>query len=138
MIIYGKEYHFALTIRAQQRLAEFCPNKDITRLNEVFSGEGFTARDMELAAQFCVILNEGYETKRCFEDLNHKFDPLTMDIVLSLEQDEFEQLQAEAQACYKRDKNPTVGTEPQKKTDAAAPESGSTSAGTSTTGAASA
>lgn len=138
MVIYGKEYHFALTIRAQQRLAEFCPNKDITRLNEVFSGKGFTAHDMEIAAQFCVILSEGYETKRCFEDLEHKFDPLTMDIVLSLEQDEFEQLQAEAQACYKRDKAPTVKTEPQKKTDAANPGSSSTQAGTSTTDAASA
>lgn len=138
MNIYGKDYGFALTIRAQQRIAELCPGQDIGRMNELFGDGKATAGSIELSARLCVILSEGYEAKRCFEDLDHKFDPLTMDIVMSLEMDEFEQLQAEAQACYKRDKSPTVATEPPKKNDAAGPESGSTQAGTSTTDAASA
>lgn len=138
MVVYGKEYKFALTVRAQQRMADLCPDGNIKSLDSLFSTEGFTAKDMELSAQLIVILSEAYETKACFEDLEHKYDPITMDIVLSLDWDEFQALQTEAQACYKRDKAPTVMTEPQKKTAAEDPGSSSAQAGTSTTAGASA
>lgn len=138
MEIYGKHYGFAFTIRAQQRIAEMCPGQDLNRLNEVFGDGTATVSNMENAAKLCVILSEGYEARACFEDLDHKYAPLTMDIVMSLDIEEFKQLQLEAQSCYKQDRAPKVDVEPQKKTDAAEPESSSTQAGTSTTDAASA
>lgn len=138
MIIYGKEYHFALTIWAQQQIAKLCPNGDIKRFNELFGGENLCAGDLDTVAKICVIMSEAYETKQTFLDLEYSRHPLTMEVVQSLEMDEFEQLVNEAIVSYMHDETPTVKTEPQKKTDAADPESGSTQAGISTTDAVSA
>lgn len=139
MIIYGKEYHFALTVWAQQQIAKLCPNGDIKRFNELFGGESdLRTEDLDTVAKICVIMSEAYETKKAFSDLEYSRFPITMEIIETLEMDEFEQLVNEAIVSYMRDNTPTVVTEPQKKTDAADLESGSTQAGTSTTDAASA
>lgn len=119
MKIYGKEYGFRLDVKGQADIAKLCPGGDIRRFNEIFKG-GVSAAMIETVARVCVIMSEGYERRRCFEDLDHTFDPLTLDIAMSLDNAEFEQMQSEAMACYGADSTPTVETEPEKKTSAAA------------------
>lgn len=119
MKIYGKEYGFRLDVKAQADISKLCPGGDIQRFNDIFKG-GMKAETFETVARVCVIMSESFERRRCFEDLNHKFEPLTLDIVMSLDNDEFDQIQREALASYGRDTTPTVETEPEKKTSAAA------------------
>lgn len=119
MRIYGKEYGFRLDVKAQADIAKLCPAGDIRRFNEIFKG-AVTAEMFETVARVCVIMSEAYERRQCFEDLEHKFEPLPLDVAMSLDEVEFEQLQNEALARYSKDSTPTVETEPEKKTNAAA------------------
>lgn len=113
MKIYGREAGFRFTVGASAKIADLCPDGDITRLGEVLEGQyGQVTRD---TAAIMAALSEGYEQARSFEVPGHEPNPLTVDELFSLRPSEFNALQQAALAAWTEDSKPTVEVEPEKK-----------------------
>lgn len=113
MLVHGREIGFRFTVGASAKVADLCPEGDISRLGDVLSGGyGTVARDM---AAIIAALSEGYEQSRKFAELGYVPNPLTAEELLALGVAEFTALQAEAMAAWAADSKPTVEVEPEKK-----------------------
>lgn len=115
MQVYGRDVGFRFTVGASAKIADLCPDGDISRLGEVLGGQyGRVARD---SAAVIAALSEGYEQSRRFEDAAYKPRPLTAEEILSLGMAEFAELQQAAMSAWGADAAPTVEVEPEKKED---------------------
>lgn len=94
MNIYGKDYNFLLTVGAASEISDLCPDGDMERLPEVFSGS--FAKTARTAAKLMVALSKGYEEAQSFAAPGYEMHPLTEALVMSLPQDVFMALQSEA------------------------------------------
>ena len=113
MQVHGREVGFRFTVGASAKISDLCPDGDISRLGEVLEGQyGKVARD---TAAVVAALSEGYEQAQSYEVPGYKPRPLTVDEVMTLRMDEFNELQQVALAAWKEDSKPTVEVEPEKK-----------------------
>lgn len=116
MKIRGKEIKFLRTVKTTSDLAELCPEKDITRLGELFSSN--VSDTIVNSAKFIQILNEGYEMSKHIEAKlsGGEYEPniITMDELLYLDEETFTKLQEEALSAY-NNVNVTVELEENKK-----------------------
>lgn len=107
MKIHGKERNFCMTIGAAKRIAKLCPEGKLENLN-VMLNNGNTVDMVEKITELLVILNEGYENKRAFEELGYTPDVLTVAELETLEVDELTKLQTEALRTIRKDQKPDV------------------------------
>lgn len=113
MKIYGEEYGFALTVGASAEIADLCPDGDLNRIGEVL--EGRFSETVNFNAKFIVAMSKGYDDAKKYsgEPLDHR--PLTVEMILSLPQKQFIEVQDYALACFTADNKTTVEVEPPKK-----------------------
>ena len=90
MIINGREIKFLRTVKATSELSKICPNGDLSRLPELFTGDLSTT--LETGAKMIHFLNEGYEMHKHFEDRSYKPQPLEEEEILYLDNDTYELL----------------------------------------------
>ena len=107
MKIHGKERNFCMTVGAAKRIAKLCPEGKIANLNIVLSNDN-TVEMVEKVTEILVILNEGYESKRAFEEPGYTPDVLTVEELETLEIQELTKLQTEALRTVRKDQKPDV------------------------------
>lgn len=107
MKIHGKERNFCMTVGAAKRIAKLCPEGKIENLNIVLSNDN-TVEMVEKVTEILVILNEGYESKRAFEEPGYTPDVLTVEELETLEIQELTKLQTEALRAARKDQKPDV------------------------------
>lgn len=118
MKIYGKEYRFRLTIGASAEISKLCPDGDLAKIQSMLMKD--YGKNIEFTAKMAAIMSKGYEMAARFEagePTDEKtIAPLTEEMVYSLPPKEYYQLQNEVYTSFAKDVEPTVETEPEKKT----------------------
>ena len=131
MKVYGREVNFLRTVDATIKIADLCPEADMDNIGKLFDGTYQVSQ--KTSAAFMVILSEGFENHKVFEEPDYQPRPLRIEEVLSLPTEEFNELFGEAIQAFSGEK-PTVETEPVKKTKKAEEKrSSSTEPGSSST-----
>jgi len=111
--VHGREVKFLRTVWAVNEVAKVCPMNDIGRIMEKLKTKS-TVELNETWAVFICALNGGYEMARKYEDKDYKPNPLTIDELYTLPEDEFSALIREATEAWYGDKI-TVEVEESKK-----------------------
>lgn len=113
MKVRGREIGFLKTVKTVIDLAEICPEKDIKRIEEAFSGN---FGDIQKNAAILIhSLNESYEMSKHFDDLSYEPKVLSVDEILYLKQGEFQDLLEEAVRAYKQVEQTVEVEAPKKK-----------------------
>lgn len=113
MEINGREIKFLRTVKATSELAKICPNGDLSRLPELFTGDLSTT--LETGAKMIHFLNEGYEMHKHFTDRSYKPQPLEVDEIMYLEYEDFDKLLASAMNGLNNGAETTIEVEEPKK-----------------------
>lgn len=111
MVVFGREVKFRKSIYAVQKLVKLAPGGDINRLGELFAGN--YASNIDAAAAFVVALNEAYEKAEQYNCPGYEPNPITTEMVLLLDEQQFGELVGEAMEVYKA--KPEIRTVPKKK-----------------------
>ena len=90
MEIRGREIKFLRTVKATSDIAKLCPEQDIERIGELFSG--VLPVTLETGAKLIHYLNEGYEMNKHFEDPSYEPKVISVDEIMYLDQDTFTEL----------------------------------------------
>lgn len=98
MKVRGREIKFLRTVKTTSDLAILCPDKDISRLGEIFSNN--VADTILNSAKFIQILNEGYEMSKSLNEKDYQPQIISLDELLYLDEDTFSKLQEEALTAY--------------------------------------
>lgn len=117
MKIYGQDYEFLLTVSASAKIADLCPDHDLSRLGEVMSGP--YSEIMVAAATIVVAMAEGYDRNARRSGCEVTHEPLTVDALLDLPAPEFKAIQMAAMEAFRADIKPTVEVAPGKKKEKA-------------------
>ena len=113
MNINGREIGFRRSVRATADLSEICPGKDLNRMGEMITGKNATtAQTLTLFAAMVVVLNQAYERHLNKEDPEHEPNPLTIEDVMDLDEQTFNDLVMAAFAVFKSDAVRTVNAKP--------------------------
>lgn len=124
MEVNGREIKFRRTVKTNCMLMEQSPDKDIRRYQEKLSGNDPV--EAQFAAAFLIYaMNQGYEEWLSFKDRSHAVDPISVDEIMTLDDDEFLALFNEAVNAMKVDGKTTVEAQPKpsKKKTASKPKS---------------
>ncbi len=113
MIINGKEHGFLLTIGASAEISDLCPQGDLSRLGEVFSQS--YAKQIRTTAKLIAAMSRGYENQKHFEDPSYEPDALTVEEIMALDTNTFQELTHAVMEKFVADQKPTVETEAKKK-----------------------
>lgn len=90
MNIFGKELHMAFTIGAMDKMAEMCPDGDITKLAQALDGY----KNIGRLAKMVAILSEQYELRKQAET-GEEPNPVTEKEVMLLMPNEITELETE-------------------------------------------
>lgn len=113
MEINGRTVNLRRTVKTNCILAERAPGKDIRRYPELWAADNYT--DSQLSAAFFIYaLSEGYEAWKSFQEKDYEPHPLTVDELMSLDEDVFTELFKEALEVYTADGKTTVETQPKR------------------------
>ena len=112
MVINGKERGFLLTIGASAEISELCPQGDLSRLGEVFNQS--YAKQIRITARLIAAMSRGYENQKHYEDPSYEPDSLTVDEIMTLDTQTFQELTHEVMQKFGADQQPTVETEAKK------------------------
>lgn len=113
MIINGKDRKFLLTIGASAEISELCPQGDLSRLGEVFSQS--YAKQIRVTAKLIAAMSRGYENQKHYEDSSYEPDPLTVDEIMALDTQTFQELTHAAMEQFVADQKQTVEVDDSKK-----------------------
>lgn len=113
MKVHGREVKFLRTVWAVNEVAKVCPMNDIGRIMEKLKTKS-TVELNETWAVFICALNGGYEMAQKYEDKDYKPNPLTVEELYTLSEEEFAALIREATEAWYGDKI-TVEVEESKK-----------------------
>ena len=113
MEINGREIKFLRTVKATSDLAKICPNGDIERLGELFSGELSTT--LETGAKIIHFLNEGYEMNKHFMDKSYQPQILGVEEIMYLDDRTFTELMQSAMQSMNAGAETTIEVEEPKK-----------------------
>lgn len=94
MEINGREIKFLRTVKATADLAKLCPDGDLERMSELFSGDLPTT--LETGAKIIHFLNEGYEMNRHFMDRSYQPKILGVDEIMYLDDQTYTKLMESA------------------------------------------
>lgn len=115
MKVHGREVKFLRTVWAVNEVAKVCPMNDIGRIMEKLKTKS-TVELNETWAVFICALNGGYEMAQKYEDKDYKPNPLTVDELYTLSEEDFASLIREATEAWYGDKI-TVEVEESKKNE---------------------
>ena len=115
MKVHGREVKFLRTVWAVNEVAKVCPMNDIGRIMEKLKTKS-TVELNETWAVFICALNGGYEMAQKYEDKDYKPNPLTVDELYTLSEEDFATLIREATEAWYGDKI-TVEVEESKKNE---------------------
>lgn len=115
MKVHGREVKFLRTVWAVNEVAKVCPMNDIGRIMEKLKTKD-TVELNEMWATFICALNGGYEMAQKFEDKDYKPNPLTVEELYTLSEEDFSALIREATEAWYGDKI-TVEVEESKKNE---------------------
>jgi len=113
MIIHGREIKFRRTVEATCELADKAPDGDINKYDKLLNSPKYSVTQ-KAAAEVIAALSKGYEKTRKYEEPGYVMNPLTLDEVLTLDEDTFTALFTEAMNAWQTDGKTTVETEPPK------------------------
>lgn len=113
MKINGREIKFLRTVKATADVSNLCPDKDLSRLPELFSGD--FSKSVETGAKIIHFLNEGYEMNRHFADRSYKPQPLEVDEILYLDNDTYQLLMESAMSGLNNGAETSIEIEEPKK-----------------------
>ena len=113
MKVHGRDVKFLRTVWAVNEVAKVCPMNDIGRIMEKLKTKS-TVELNETWAVFICALNGGYEMAQKYEDKDYKPNPLTVEELYTLSEEEFAALIREATEAWYGDKI-TVEVEESKK-----------------------
>lgn len=112
MKVNGREIKFLRTVAATIEVANMCKDGDINNVESLFDGN---YQDSQIsAAKFMAVLSAGYEDNKAFSEPGYKKNPITEQEVLTLTDEQFNELFTEAVKAYAGEKQ-TIETEPVKK-----------------------
>lgn len=115
MKVHGREVQFFRSVGAVNEIAQSCPQEDISKLSEKLRSKS-TVIFTETWAVFISALSKGYETAQKYSNPKYKPNPITVDEIYTLTEDEFYQLIEEASAAWFGDKRRVeVEEDPKKK-----------------------
>lgn len=112
MKVFGREIKFKRTVGATCRIAEACPDRDVKKIEAMFN-ENDIAMTQRSVALLIAALNEGYEQFKGFNEPGYEPNPLTIEQIMCLDQDTFNELANEAIEEFKA-VNQTVEAVPKK------------------------
>lgn len=112
MIIRGREIKFLRTVLATCKIADLCPDGQISKIGALFGGTDSKVARNE--AEFIRALNEGYEMSLHFDDPSHEVKVISIDEIMSLTNDDFGALFAEAVGAFQGGEEQTVEVEEKK------------------------
>lgn len=115
MIINGREIKFLRTVKTTSNIANMCPDKDINRIGELFSGDLSTT--LETGAKFVHYLNEGYEMNKHFNDKTYQPQVIGVEEIMFLDDKTFTELINEAMAKISEGAEQLIEVEPSKKNE---------------------
>lgn len=113
MLLRGKEIKFLRTVKATSDIASLCPDKDISRIGELF--EGTLPVTLETGAKIIHYLNEGYEMNKHFDDPTYEPQIISVEEIMYLDDATFTQLMNEAVQGISNGAETTVEVEESKK-----------------------
>lgn len=108
MQLNGREVGFKYSMRAAKMFADFCPERDFSRIGEALSGKHGNIIDNQAA--FIIALNTAY--CRSAEHKDEGLTSITMDELLDLDQSAFQDLFLEAAQALQVDSETHVETRP--------------------------
>ena len=112
MLVNGREVGFRRSVRASADLAEICPGKNIERFGELISGkDATTATSVAALAALAAVISEAW-CKHMTKMGEEAPEPLTIDEILDLEEDEYNKVITEASNCFRKDGERTVEAKP--------------------------
>ena len=113
MKIRGKEVKFLRTVKATSEIAKLCPDQDIERIGELFSGTLPTT--LETGAKIAHYLNEGYEMNKHFEDPDYEPNIISVEEIMYLTDSVYTELMQAALNSMNNGAEVTVETQKSKK-----------------------
>lgn len=116
MQIFGREYGMLFTIGASQKIAKICPDGDLKRIEEVFTG--FNENSIDAICTFISAMSEGYERRMHLEDPTHEISPISAEDLHLLTMEELQALLGEVFAKMGEDATTAIQTVPEKKAKA--------------------
>lgn len=115
MIINGREIKFLRTVKTTSNIADMCPDKDINRIGELFSGDLSTT--LETGAKFIHYLNEGYEMNKHYNDKSYQPQTISVDEIMFLDDKTYTDLINEAMSQIGAGAEQMIELEPSKKNE---------------------
>ena len=109
MELNGRDVGFRRSILATTKIAEACPNHDISKLGDALGGDIVTG--METAIAFVCALSEAWELHRKREEPGYIPNPVTREELLDETEDVLMALVMEGVKVYQDDGKTTVETE---------------------------
>lgn len=116
MIVHGREVKFLRTVWAVNEVAKVCPENNIGKLTEALQTKSTVSLN-ETWATFMAALSNGYEMAQKYADKEYEPNPLTVEELYNLTEQEFESLLAEAMEAWLGDKVTVEVEEPKKKAE---------------------
>lgn len=117
MVVHGRECGFRFTIRASIEVAELCPDKDLSRMGELFENASYEDMTAKIA-KFAAILSRANEEAVAYDGSRKPENPLSEDEIMTLTNEEFMAVQEEIFKSYGKDTARAVEVEPSKKNKA--------------------
>ena len=115
MKVRGKEIRFLRTVKTTSDLAKLCPDKDIDRISEIFSGSVDSI--LENGAKVIHFLNEGYEMNEYLNNPDHKPNIISEEEIMYLDEQTFTDLLTDAMNSLSNGLEQSVELEPTKKNE---------------------
>lgn len=94
MKLHGREIKFLRTVKATSDIASICPDQDIERIGELFSGA--LPKTLETGAKIIHFLNEGYEMNKHFQEPSYEPNILSVEEIMYLDDQTFTKLMQSA------------------------------------------
>ena len=115
MKIRGREIKFLRTVKTTSDLTKLCPDKDLDRISELFSGS--VDNILENGAKVIHLLNEGYEMNEHLSNPEYKPNILSEEEIMYLDEMTFTALLTEAMNSFGNGAEQSVELEPTKKNE---------------------
>lgn len=112
--VCGKDYDLALTVGAFAEISDLCPGGEFSRINELMQQP--TGKAMVATAKMLVAMSKGAEDQKRFEDPSYNPEPLTFDLIRTMDTPDYISLHHSFAAILGQSmKGHTVEVEPSKK-----------------------